>query len=252
MKQSELQPKSNKCVIIGEKYSIFLNEALMDHGFFPLFLPDNPDLDERLSGHVDLSVFYDGENDFFLSAYLFQSELSDFLQKHHKNVHFLNYRQGKCYPEDVPLNIRLCGNRFIYNSRTADKSLVDYLVNVKKIIPVDCRQGYAACCTMVLKGESIITSDDGIYQSAKSEFSDVMKISQGSISLEGFDYGFIGGSTFLAKDVNLQETVYFTGNLDHHPDQKAILNKIQETDMNAVFLTDLPIFDIGGAVVFEV
>lgn len=251
MKQSELQQKSKKYVIIGEKYSDLLKEPLIKHGFMPLFLPDNPDIDERLSGHADLSVFYDGENDFFLSGYLFHSELSEFLQKHNKNIHFLDHRQGRSYPEDVPLNVRLCGKRFIYNSKTADKSLVDYLTNIKKYTPVDCRQGYAACCTMVLKGESIITSDDGIYQSAQSEFADVMKISQGKISLDGFDYGFIGGSTFLAENANLQQTAYFTGNLNLHPDRDAILNKIAQSGMKAVFLTDRPIFDIGGAVVFE-
>ena len=71
-----------------------------------------------------------------------------------------------------------------------------------------------------------------------------LDIAPGHIALEGFPYGFIGGAAFKISD----DTMAFTGTLDEHPDGERIVGYLAEYGLGSVFLTDKPIFDIGGAV----
>ena len=73
---------------------------------------------------------------------------------------------------------------------------------------------------------------------------DVLQIRPGHIALEGYDYGFIGGASFLLDS----NTLAFTGHLDVHPDRDRILDFLRQHGVSAVFLTESPVFDIGGAV----
>ena len=73
---------------------------------------------------------------------------------------------------------------------------------------------------------------------------DVLRIRPGYIELIGYDYGFIGGAAFLIND----HTLAFTGALDRHPDKDRILDFLAQHGVQPVFLTEVPIFDIGGAV----
>ena len=47
--------------LLGERYRDRLEKSLTEHGFEPIFLPDNPYLDKRLASHADLSVFFSGK-----------------------------------------------------------------------------------------------------------------------------------------------------------------------------------------------
>jgi hypothetical protein len=72
----------------------------------------------------------------------------------------------------------------------------------------------------------------------------VLRIAPGAVVLDGFPYGFIGGASFKISEKNLA----FTGRLDGHPDCERILSFLREREIEPLFLTQEPIFDIGSAI----
>ena len=214
---------------IGKKYQDLINFDQV------LWIPDNPYIDERLSGHADLSLFFDGEV-LYASNHLNSIEF-------HLKTHYLNEIQEKKYPRDVLLNACRVGNKIIANFDTLCQDLTEHLKAGKwHLIPV--KQGYASCCTLVIDENSIITSDSGIAEKAINAGIEVLKISPGYIDLPGFDYGFIGGSGFMMGET----TIALTGHLHHHPDEMDIIDFILGKGKKIRYLSERPIFDIGGAI----
>ena len=72
----------------------------------------------------------------------------------------------------------------------------------------------------------------------------MLKIRPGYIDLPGFDYGFIGGASFKISDTKLA----FTGRLDSHPDAELITEFASLHNVDIVYITDKPAFDIGGVI----
>lgn len=230
-------------LIIGEKYAGKLEKSLKLCGISPIFVPENPFVDERLSGHADLSVFHAGGERLFLAKYLkgtsFAAELSDLGAK----LSFSEKEQGKKYPEDVGLNICALNNKAFYCSKSAEETVLEYLSAVD-IIFLNLKQGYAKCSILVVDENSIITADAGVERIAREQRIDVLMIDQGYISLTGYNYGFIGGAGFKISSSALA----FTGILDKHPDAWRIEGFLLERGVKPVYLTNEEIFDIGGAV----
>ena len=148
--------------------------------------------------------------------------------------------QAARYPADAGLCVCRTGKTTIYNSKTVSECLKPYLNGVL----IDVPQGYTKCSVCVVTVSAIITADEVIAERCSSANMDVLRLSPGHITLEGYDYGFIGGAAFLLDD----RTLAFTGTLDEHPDRDRILDFLQRHGVSAVFLTESPIFDIGGAV----
>ena len=237
---------SNLCknvasVIIGEKYRNLLEAPLNKLSIDVFLLPDNPLVDRRLSGHADLSVFYSGYDTIFLAPYLRETLFAEMIENLGLIIEFLDIIQSAKYPNDAQMNICTGPDYLIYNPSVSSAHLINYLTNIyKTAIPV--RQGYVKCCTCVTGERSIITSDNGIAKACFKHGFDVLQIENGGVELEGFDYGFIGGSSFMIKPGKIA----FTGNLDMHPDKKIIFDYLEKRQIEPVFLTSQPIFDIGS------
>ena len=114
-------------------------------------------------------------------------------------------------------------------------------------VPVTVAQGYAKCAVCVVNDHSIITADAGVSRAAKNAGLDVLDITAGHVALDGYAYGFIGGAAFKIRN----DTLAFTGTLDTHPYKERILRFLADRGQKAVFLTDEPIFDIGGAITLK-
>ncbi len=236
-------PQSVKALLLGQKYADILEKPLKNTGITPIFVPDNSSIDSRLSGHVDLSVFHLGGEKCLLAPELKGSVLEKKLMEIGIEQSFLSQSLGKKYPDDAALNACAVGNALIYCKSSTAGQIVDYFTSRgSKMIPV--KQGYSRCSICVVDKESIITADRGIARSAAHSGFDVLLISQGYVNLPGFEYGFIGGATFKMS----ADRLAFTGVLNHHADKDKILDFLRKKSVEPVFLTDLPIFDIGGAV----
>ena len=231
-------------VIIGEKYCNILQNGIKSLGINALFMPDNPYVDPRLSGHADLSVLHLGGDRLLLAPYLKRSSFSQQLEDRGFDIRFADIEQSALYPNDAQMNMCILGNKVIYNPQTGSDAIVKYLTIGNGAIQVSSRQGYSRCSVCVVNDNAIITADEGICRSAKAHGVDVLKIRPGYIDLPGFDYGFIGGASFKLSDTKLA----FTGGLDKHPDAERIIEFAILHNIDMVYITDKPAFDIGGAI----
>jgi hypothetical protein len=221
---------------IGQKYRDRLEKSLKNQDI--LWLPDNTEIDPRLAGHSDLSLFV-GKNREFVAASSVYPLIANILTNMGYKGH-TSAEQGPHYPQDVGLCLCNTGLYTIYSPKTIDKAAELLLTDT--LIPVS--QGYTKCAVAVVDPNSIITADTGIAFKARQAGMDVLQITPGYIILDGFDYGFIGGACFLLDD----HTMAFTGVLDEHPNKPQILTFLLKHGVTPVYLTQEPIFDIGGAV----
>lgn len=212
-------------------------------GIEPIFIPDNPNVDGRLSGHADLSVFHAGGEEIWLAPYLRGSAFAARLAALGARVHIADISQSPVYPRDAQLNIAALGSAFIYNPKASYAPVTEYLAAACGMRGAPVRQGYAKCSVLVVDEHAIITQDAGIARAARGIGLDVLEIAPGHVALDGFEYGFLGGASFkLAED-----TVAFTGTLAAHPDWARISAFLAARGVSAVYLTAQPLFDIGSA-----
>lgn len=236
-------PNACTAVIYGEKYAKILKKALNSLHIESILFPDNPDIDPRLSSHTDLSLLHTGGNRLYLAPYLRHRMFAEELRERDMILRFPELRQCRDYPRDAQLNICITGKHVICNPKTAETSIVEYLTNCGAIC-IFVRQGYSRCAVCMVDADSIITADRGIATAAESNGVHVLLIRSGYIRLDGYPYGFIGGASCkLASD-----KLAFTGNLDAHPDRKAILDFLAERGIEPVYLSREPAFDIGSMI----
>lgn len=237
-------PQRAKIVALGEKYSDILDEPLKKLGLLPVYVPDNPCVDARLSGHADLSLFHAGGDRIFLAPYLKNSDFAQFLGKIGFIVEYADINQSEKYPNDAQLNIAAIGSTFVYGKKTAYRPIVDCLTNIQKWKSIPINQGYAKCSILTVDERSIITQDRGAAQACAEAGFNILSVEPGYVSLPGFEYGFLGGSGFkLSADI-----LAFTGTLDEHPDKKRILDFLHTRSVKPVYLTERPVFDVGSII----
>ena len=199
--------------LIGEKYREKLETGLLRAGADVIWLPDNPSLDPRLSGHADLSVCFVPPN-MIVAA---QSEY-DYIVNKLTNYNFKTIRSSKqeaFYPKCAGLCVCLSGRYVICNDKTVDPVLMPLLSEPRINVP----QGFTNCAICMVRDDALITSDDIIAQKAEQNGLDVLKITPGMIELPGYDYGFIGGASAKLSD----HSIAFTGKLDEHIDYGRIM-----------------------------
>lgn len=146
-----------------------------------------------------------------------------------------------CYPHNIRFNAVCLDGYFIHNLKYTSPALIR---EVKKLglTPVDVKQGYTKCSCVVVNGNSLITADNGIYQTLKKTPDiDVLPVSQGFVKLEGFEYGFLGGASGKVGD-----EIIFNGNLSAHPDFEAIRSFIEYKGLQIKFFPEYPLTDIGS------
>lgn len=229
-----------RAVIIGRCYEKALREPLEGLGLEVLLCPPNPVVDARLACHADLSLFRMDGNRILVArqaaAEAFLQGLSDIGLE----PIICEGPKGESYPLDAAMCAALAGGLVFHNPGISCPEIVEWAGD--RFVPV--RQGYAKCAMCPVGEGSAITADPGVAAAAENAGLDVLKITQGHIELEGFDYGFIGGSAACLND-----TVAFTGRLDGHPDRDRILDFIYKRGKSPLFLTEKNIFDVGSMII---
>ncbi len=230
-------PESNvRHIIIGEKYRYLLENALITHNLEPIWLKNNPHVDERISGHADLSAVHVGKS-IILSEYLKSCE-----QIHNLiNVKFVPDPMQAVYPYDAALNFCIVADKLFYNPKSANAKLVEKC-DCKHLIAV--KQGYTKCSICVVDENSIITSDKRIAEKAEIFGMDALYLPEPFVKLDGFDHGFIGGASFKISKSELA----FTGAIEDTNIKNKIESFLSERGIKPTYLTDKPIFDIGSAI----
>ena len=228
-------------IILGKKYRNLLENALIQHNMVPIWLNENKFVDERLSGHADLSAAHIGENRIVLSEHLRECEVSDKVNALGYNIEFTANPTYITYPHDAKLNFCIVSDKLIYNPKTAYKDAVDG-IRAETRIPVN--QGYTKCSVCIVDEQSIITADKMIAEAAQLSGMNVLRIAEPFVALDGFEYGFIGGASFK---INADE-IAFTGLITDATIRNKIEAFLKSRKIKPVYLTDNKIFDIGSAI----
>ena len=238
-------PLDCSLVIICDKYCNKFRAGLDALQIQTLQMPENPFLLRSVSYHTDLSVFHGGGKALFLSSSLRGSGFADDLQKIGAELRFFSAKETPEYPGDVQGNICCLDRYYIHNPATADPEIIRFLAD-KGFVGIPVRQGYARCSVCVVNESSIITEDRKIAWKAEKAGIDALLIDPGYVQLNGYKYGFIGGATFKAS----RSILCFTGVLERFPqkEQEQILTFLKERNIQPYYLTEDPLFDIGGAV----
>ncbi len=196
----------------------------------------NDILPREVCRHADMLLCHTGKGSLFCARGTHTSELEKL-----GFITSLCAALGEKYPQDVPLNVAVGSDFFVYNPKTADSALTDCLLaSGKRGIPV--KQGYSKCSVCFVTENAVITEDEGIKNALESIDTQVLLISKGDIYLSDTHYGFFGGCTGkLDKDV-----LAVTGELKYHKDGEKIKTFCEKQGVSVLELTKGRITDVGG------
>lgn len=228
-----------KSVIIGDIYRDLLEKPLVEMGIKVYTVPSTNLLQYQVRAHADMLVAYIGNGEFVCMEEVVNEISAQFtvgpIIYHGKN------KINPKYPNDIAFNVLQIGGKCFHNTPYTDIVLREKLES-KGVEFVKVRQGYTKCSVCVVDENSAITSDRNIYNALISNGIDTLLISEGYIDLDGYDYGFIGGSCGKIS----KNEIAFTGRFNKHPDCDRILEFLNARKIDAKFLTDKDIFDIGS------
>ena len=237
-----------KSIIVDERIDKEIELSLKRLGFFVIRLPMSSLLPDAIGSHPDSLILKLGEVLISYSSYV-EDGLSVFsdVREYHRNIRlsFVSEEPGKEYPSDCRLNALVAGDRLFARLDSLANGVRE-TAERQGLRLINTRQGYPACSTLMLDESHAVTADRGLGAVLESEGIKVLLISSGGISLPPYEYGFIGGASFVYKDA-----VYFFGDLSSHPDGERIRAFLSDAGYEAISLSQGALFDYGGAVILE-
>ncbi|MDD6799879.1 MAG: hypothetical protein PUE85_05620 [Firmicutes bacterium] len=229
---------SGNIMITGECVSGKCRERLVSLGFTVIRLTSFRALPRPVSSHPDMLLYR--KDGVFLTFQGYKAEAERLLSAFGARFEAIPEQGGSVYPLDIPLNALEIGDTVYANEKSLSESIKK---DAKRVVNI--RQGYARCSTALVSPKAAITADKGIASALKADGVDVLEISPGGIRLDGYGYGFIGGCSG-----NLGNGLYaFCGDIEKHPDGRAIVGFCEKHGVNAVSLSDEPLCDCGGLLI---
>lgn len=146
------------------------------------------------------------------------------------------------YPYDVRFNAFALGDTLFGRIDSIAAALKAEFTSVKNL-----RQGYSKCSAAVFDN-NVITADRGIASAVAEYGADVLLVDPGTIVLEGYGYGFIGGALVCVSD----DTLVSFGDIRCHMQAEEVLSFVADKGFKIVRSGDLPICDHGGILVLNV
>ncbi|MBQ7117097.1 MAG: hypothetical protein IJN88_02690 [Clostridia bacterium] len=217
-----------------------LNKTLRDYfhseNIEILYTEKNIKVDSSVSEHSDLSALYLGGGRIIIDRG--QPMLISILNEKGFSVTETVKSVGGLYPDDCILNHTIIGRYIIGNSKIFDESVNNECENLEVI---HTNQGYCKCSVLVIDEKSLITDDESIASESQKKGIDSLLIRKGDITLNGHEYGFIGGAS---GKISSSEVVFF-GDVTKHRDYNKIRDFIYARGMKIISF-DFPLTDFGG------
>ncbi len=214
---------------------------IIEESFDVIMLPSDKALDTPVNTHPDMIVFCLDDKVILPKEYhISNPHVARAIEENtgSKVVPSDSPRSQK-YPFDVSLNTLVCGEVAMGLEKHVAPE-IKCLFELKGIRLVDVKQGYATCSSLVLEN-AVISADPSIISACESLDLPHLQIKSGNIRLDGYSEGFIGGASGVCEN-----TVYFLGNIERHPDHKKILEFLKTQGYSAVSLSDGELSDFGG------
>lgn len=234
-------PKGRVCDAAVSGFSAALLKKLSELNINPLITIDSPYLRKEINYHTDMLAVNLGKG--YISADESQKKnIVNFLTKGY-TCDFISEKVMTPYPHDSLLNCVFIKNKLICNPDTVCREITEYAeLNSITVIPV--KQGYTKCSVCVVSDNALITDDESIFKACVSNNMDTLFISKGSVKLNGFDYGFIGGCTGLID----KDKLLFNGDINYHKDCNRITDFLNIYNIKPVIIENEPLYDIGGII----
>ncbi len=228
-------PESEVTEVIMSGDRLFICE-LMNNYHINILLPcplKNIDGSEKY--HADMAVCHLGGNKFVMDEN--NRELINGFVSLGADVSV----SGGIDAKNPKLNVCFLKDRVICNKDKADRKILDFCLK-KNIGILHTKQSYSACSTAVVNENAVITADNSIYGVCIKNGIDVLKINEGYIRLDGYDYGFIGGCCGLID----KDLLVFSGDITRHPDCENIKAFTKNYGVDIASLGKSELYDIGG------
>ncbi len=178
-------PKSRVTTVVVSSEDKRVAEALELLEVEAVFSDKSANLPEQTCFHPDVQVLHLGGNSFAVD------DSCDTLFKKLKaigaNIAYYE-KTGQEYPNDCVLNALLVGGTAFCLKQISANWKETHFDRIEFV-----NQGYSRCAAAVVTEKAIITADLGIAAKARKKGIDCLVIPHGEISLNGYDYGFIGG-----------------------------------------------------------
>ena len=239
IKNANLPEKKVKTVIAGG-LSSKTTRGLKEYGIEIIDIKPVENADKRIQHHADLVFLPLGDKNSAIA------KEADYLTKT-KQICRMNILKSDVllsaeYPHDCPLNCVIIGKYMICNVDTVRKDVLEYCRrNSFEVLNV--KQGYTKCSVVPVSENAVITDDISIYKGCKDKL-DVLFVDKGFVRLDGFEYGFIGGSAGKLG-CNL---LAFTGRIYDDLIRNKIENFCSLHNVQCVYLSDEKIYDVGSII----
>lgn len=197
---------------------------------------------DAVKGHPDIYV-HPISNNFLISSINTYEYFNNIGSKIGLRIERGSTKLKGTYPYNISYNIARVGNLAFHNTKYTDKRIIE-LFKINNIRLINVKQGYTKCSTCIVSKNAIITSDKGIAKAAEKNGLDVLLIRPGYINLKGMDYGFIGGASGVISDCE----IFFSGNIEKHPDYIDIYNFCKNHKKKLVYPKDIDLTDIGSII----
>lgn len=232
-------PKNKVITVFADINDIALKNVFDELAIKVVSVAENKFLDAPISKHADILANYVGKSIFLVDEN--QVELCSFIKNNDgKSVVIENIKSP--YPNDCLLNFADIGDYIICNKSILSEQIVKYLPQ-KEII--DVKQGYSKCSVCICKQNTVITDDVSIYN-ALLQYDNInsLLVKKGSVSINKYNYGFIGGCCGLI-DKNL---LLFNGDLSTHTDFDKIEKFLYDNSVKYIDIKGKPLTDIGSII----
>ncbi|WP_234119123.1 DUF6873 family GME fold protein [Clostridium hydrogenum] len=229
-------------VIVDYRISSGEKLILEQNGYNVILTSPCNNLYTAICGHPDVLICIIDKN----TILVHKDTPVDFIEKlKNLNIKVIKSKNSlnEKYPFDIILNAVNLKNTFIHNLKFTDEFLYN---EISKKLLINVNQGYTKCSTAVISENAIITSDSGIAAAAKENKIDVLFLPYGDIELNGFEYGFIGGTCGLLDN----NTIAFYGNLEYYKFGKEVLTFIKKYNLTPLYLREGKLVDRGSILFF--
>ena len=146
----------------------------------------------------------------------------------------------KEYPYDISLNCVIIDNKLFHYLDYTDKAIIKYCEK-NEIEPINVKQGYTKCSTLIVDEKSVITCDRKLNEIYEQNGINSLFVDNSDIKINNFDHGFIGGcGGKISKD-----KIAFFGDIEKHKDYNKISAFLNERKITYISIMKGPLFDYG-------
>ncbi|SCH66852.1 DUF6873 family GME fold protein [Romboutsia sp. 1001713B170207_170306_H8] len=228
--------------IVDKRITMNMENKLKEMNINIIKTPSCEETYNAIKHHPDITVCKLNDNNIVVAPNVYDFYNKE-LKKYGFNVIKGNSIISNKYPNNIQYNVAILGNIAIHNFNYTDSKILQYLDD-NNFIKINVNQGYCKCSICIVDDNSIITSDEGIYNSVRKYNIDCLLIEKGHIQLFDLNYGFIGGcSGLISKDI-----IAFFGNIKNHPDYDKILEFVSSKSKNILSLSNEDLLDLGSLI----